>query len=143
MSQPKYKSVKVLQRKIDAYFKECDEKGDPYTIPGLAYFLGFARKNALWDLENREKKKVRPTRKDKEIADVVKRARLRIENQRLTQMIRNKINVAGAIFSLTNNFGYKNQQYSENKNEISIKLEINDITKEKKANKRAKKNKDG
>lgn len=94
----KFKSVKQLQEKIDAYFEECDEKGDPYTITGLALALDTTRRTLL-DYE---------TYAD-EFAHTIKKAKLRIENYVEKSLWAPKI-ATGVIFNLKNNFGWVDKQ---------------------------------
>jgi hypothetical protein len=128
----KFKSVEELQEKVDAYFAECDphvidttewvearnEEGQlkkdehglnylveithmvktkqiPYTITGLALALDTSRETLL-DYEER-----------KEFSDTIKWAKVKIENYVESKLFEN--NVAGAIFNLKNNYGWKDK----------------------------------
>ena len=110
--KPKYGSPQNLQKMIDAYFnvcdagetiQQCDKSGKvteytrkiPYTIPGLAYHLGYANKQAIWDL--------RYKCKDPQIAEIASRATLKIESQR-NQMMLCAQNTRGYEFDLKCNF---------------------------------------
>ena len=64
---PKYKTIKELQAKIDEYFASEPKKP---TISGLAYFLGFETRQALYHMEN----------KGGELGYTIKKAVLFIEN---------------------------------------------------------------
>lgn len=46
----KFKDADEVKSRIDEYFKECDDNGEPYTITGLALSLGTSR-NVLCDYE--------------------------------------------------------------------------------------------
>ena len=94
----KFKTVEELQKKIDEYFAECDKQKRPYTITGLALALDTNRATLL-DYE----------KKYEQFSEVVKKAKLRIENYAEEQLFTSK-NVAGVIFNLMNNFGWKNRQ---------------------------------
>ncbi|NOY58921.1 MAG: hypothetical protein GXO75_08295 [Calditrichaeota bacterium] len=96
---PKYRTAEELQAKIDEYFQACDADGKLYTVPGIAYFLGFSRRQSIFDLK-----------KKKKFSDTIGRALLRIENQRLDMSLRNKINPNVSMFDLRNNFGYKDEK---------------------------------
>ena len=124
MGRPaKYKTVEELEKKCDEYFRVCDEhtitivmkgkKGkpdtiitkpdpQPYTSPGLALALGFCDRSSLDDYKN--KKKFFPT---------IKKARSRIEEQRVTKALRGQHNPVFSIFDLKNNFGYKDKTETE------------------------------
>lgn len=102
----KYKNEKELQQGIDAYFEDCDIKGKPYTISGLAYSLDIDRRTLL----NYEKKD--------SYFPLIKRAKLRVEQQ-LEESLYRLGNNSGIIFNLKNNYGWKDQVEVTNNNEIS------------------------
>jgi len=96
----KYTNAEDLEDAILDYFDACDENEppEPYTVPGLAYFLGFESRQSIFDLKQK-----------KEFSYTIKRALMRIEQQRNVQLLKDG-NAAGKIFDLTNNFGWKNEQ---------------------------------
>ena len=106
----KYKTPKELQDKIDQYFKQCDEKDEPYLITGLAYFLGFEDRQSIYDYQ-----------KNPKFSCIIKRARLKVESGYEMNMHRN--NPTGSIFVLKN-MGWRDDH---NQN-ISIE-DMNDISK--------------
>ncbi|WP_333664712.1 terminase small subunit [Desulfobacter postgatei] len=85
----------ALDIAIAEYFADCDERGAPYTIPGLAYSLGFIDRRALIAYAGRP-----------EFSDTIKRARARIERQRVENLVAGNGSTPGQIFDLKNNFGY-------------------------------------
>lgn len=89
----KYTEVEVLQKKINDYFKMCDEKGKPYTITGLALALDLDRK-ALLEYSGKE-----------EFSNTVKKAKARVEAYAEEYLYGSK-QTAGVIFNLKNNFGW-------------------------------------
>ncbi len=96
---PHFSTVEEMQEAIDRYFQEADEKKWPYTIPDLAYALGFNSRQSLLNYQNK------PI-----FMDTIKRAKLRIEGQRARQLVQGQGIVAGQIFDLKNNFGWRDQQ---------------------------------
>jgi hypothetical protein len=107
MGQPlKFKSPKILQDRIDAYFESCwvrhkddktkDTRIKPYTVSGLAVFLDVDRRTIL-NYGNRE-----------EYFPTVKKAKARIEAWTEEQLYRNT-QVAGVIFNLKNNYEWKDK----------------------------------
>ena len=112
MTKPFFETDEALAAKIDEYFSKCDEgepvqvvrKGEvvtlhkavPYTVPGLAYFLGYANRQSLWAVGQN------PTHRD-----TVSRAMTRIESQRLVKALVGEQMERFAQFDLVNNFGYK------------------------------------
>lgn len=103
--RPKYKTAKAMEKQIQAYFEACDENNASYTVAGLAYHLGFARRDSLYDYESKP-----------EFAEIINRAKLRIEMQRNEQLVQGQGVVAGQIFDLKCNFGWR---------EPSQQLEVN------------------
>jgi len=123
---PKFKSVKELEVKIDNYFNSCwtqkidpsgnlmflrDRKGlktdtpitvqtQPYTITGLAVFLSVDRDTLM----NYQAKS--------EFFGTIKRAKQRCEAYAEEQLFIGR-NVAGAIFNLKNNYGWKDKMETE------------------------------
>ncbi len=112
----KWKSVKAMQKAIDAYFESCKGKpiiGDdgqplmdkysnviligqkPPTVTGLALSLGFTGRQALIDYQGRP-----------EFADTVTRAKSRCEEYAESRLY-DKDGANGAKFSLGCNFGWR------------------------------------
>ena len=109
MGRPaKYTDPGVLDAKCNEYFEVCDNKLDkhgepePYTVPGLAYHIGFENRHTIFKLQL--KKKFRTT---------IKRALDKIEAQRVAKALRGVHNPVFSIFDLKNNFGYKDKQETE------------------------------
>jgi len=113
-----YTSAARLQRKIDAYFKNCPDyveitafdknsgnfvtyKKYTPTISGLILFLGFSDRKMFYEYEKR-----------KEFSHTIKNARERIANEYEKQLWNDKC--TGAIFALKN-LGWKDVP-EENKN---------------------------
>ena len=98
----KFESVEEVQELIEAYFLACDddEKPRPYTITGLALALDTCRQTLL-DYENKD-----------EFSDTIKKAKNKIHNYAEERLYSN--NVAGVIFNLKNNFGWKDKTEVDN-----------------------------
>lgn len=94
----KFKSVKELQKKIDAYFADCEKDDEPLTITGLALALDTSRET-LMEYGERE-----------EFVDTIKKAKLKIEHAYELRNI--KRGNAGDIFALKN-FGWKDKTESD------------------------------
>ena len=95
----KYTSPEAMQADIDAYFQDMSDSGGHPTVTGLALALDMCRDSLI------------NYGKDKEFFVTVKRAKLRIENYLETRLYENA--VAGTIFNLKNNFGWKDSQHVE------------------------------
>ena len=91
---PFYTNIEDMQVRIDEYFK----KESVWTIPGLAYHLGFCDKKSLIDYEGKEV-----------FQFSIKRAKLRMEDFNAKELHREKGNVTGIIFTLKN-LGWKDSQ---------------------------------
>ena len=115
----KWKSVKAMQKAIDAYFESCkgepiigddgqplmDKYGNviligqkPPTITGLALSLGFTGRQALIDYQGRP-----------EFADTVTRAKSRCEEYAESRLY-DKDGANGAKFSLGCNFSWRSTE---------------------------------
>ena len=112
----KYKSVKDMQKDIDKYFAECDEKQKPYTVSGLAYALGTTRRTLL-DYEEKD-----------EYTHTIKSAKAKIERFNEEALYNKDISTTGVIFNLKNNYGWKDKQEieAEINSDINICIELTD-----------------
>ncbi len=95
----KFQTLKDLEQAIDAFFKDCDKKGRPYTVTGLALALDTTRETLL-DYEKNNPKLA-------EFSDAIKRAKLRVQNYAEIQLFGR--NPTGPIFALKN-FGWRDKQ---------------------------------
>lgn len=126
---PKYRSVKAMQEKIDAYFEACkgkpllDDNGEsmrnkngyiiyddkkPPTVTGLALALGFASRQALLNYQNKP-----------EFNDTITRAKTRCE-QYAEERLYDKDGSGGAQFSLRANFGWQDKPEQQQNSEVLI-----------------------
>jgi len=93
MARPRtYETVEELDEAIQSYF---DENGDDLTIPGLAYHLGFASRQSIYDYKENEL-----------FSYSIKRATLKIESVYAKKLYGQ--NVTGIIFALKN-MGWKDK----------------------------------
>ena len=114
----KYKSVEEMQKAIDNYFMQCDIKELPYTIAGLALALGFEDRHALlYYMEYTDEDDIK-------FSATIKRAKTKIESNVVQNMLLGKYNPTGSIFSLKNNFNYKDKQEVENTGEQTLDVNI-------------------
>lgn len=132
-----WSSPEELQKDIDAYFYECDNNivgydkhnhpiTEPYLIEGLALALDCSDTT----LRNYEK---RPGYE--EFFRTVKKAKLKIQKQKLIRGHTGQSNATITIFDLKNNHGYVDEQKHTNKivmeerTEEEIKDELSRIKK--------------
>ena len=93
-----FNSPEQLRQAIDQYFS--DQSNRPFTVTGLALYLGFCDRQSLYDYQERE-----------EYSCLIKEARLRVENE-YEQALFGKM-PTGAIFALKN-MGWKDKSEVEN-----------------------------
>ncbi|WP_313798808.1 terminase small subunit [Cytobacillus sp.] len=130
MAKPlKFKSPEELSERISEYFFHCDRNmkvmfnkdGEPievpdpkpYTISGLAYFLGTNRQTLL-NYEERD-----------EYFDTIRAAKAKIEAFVEESLWKPKI-AQGVVFNLKNNFGWKEQQDINMSGELEINVSLDD-----------------
>jgi len=96
----KYQTPEELTKKIKEYFAECKETGEPLMTTSLAYHLGFASRQSLYDYKAMGK-----------FSYIIKRALLFIE----MSAEKNLIDHGGAaeIFRLKN-FGWSDKTEVDN-----------------------------
>ena len=94
----KYPNVETLQSAIDAYFAECKETGEPFTVEGLADALDVDCRTLL-RYEDRD-----------EFCPTIKKAKGKILRNLVVRGLTGESNSASTIFNLKNNYGYKDQQ---------------------------------
>jgi len=110
--QKKFQNVKELQNQIDAYFEECKESDEVVTYSGLAHSLATTRKT-LWEY----------TQRGDEMSEPITDALARIERYYETILVgRTGGQVAGLIFCMKNNFGWKD------KSEIQVETDVTQLT---------------
>lgn len=94
---------KAFEAKILEYFEAQKEDGKPPTIAGLCYFLGFSDKQALTAYEGY----------GDDFSLPVKKARLRIEQDRSERLLGKDTFTPGVIFDLKNNHGWRDKSEQE------------------------------
>ena len=83
----------------ELYFDDTDERGAPYTMAGLTYFLGFVEHEGLVRYSH-----------NPEFALTIKKARMRVELQKSEMLTSGKGSTVGLIFDLKNNHGWADRQ---------------------------------
>lgn len=131
MGKPlKFKSPEELAKRIDEYFHYCDthttievmKNGErvevpdpkPYTVSGLAYYLGTTRRTLL-DYEA----------KNDEYFHTIRAAKAKIEAFVEESLWTPKI-AQGVVFNLKNNFGWKEQQDINMSGDLDIHVSLDD-----------------
>ena len=96
----KYKTAAEMQIEIDLYFADCDAREKPYTICGLANALGMDRKTVL------------EYQKQDKFCNTIKKAKMKCQQYAEEYLFAGR-NVAGAIFNMKNNYGWKDKTEQE------------------------------
>jgi hypothetical protein len=107
MSKVKFEDPKDLKVKVDKYFEECDKKQEPYTMTGLAISLGTNRMTLLRYNKQTTSERLAPEIRQA-IADIIENAKARVEAYAEKRLYAGN-NCTGVIFSLKNNFLWKDQ----------------------------------
>ena len=108
----KFKSVKELEDKIEAYF--ANENNIPWTITDLAYWLDCDRQTLL----NYQEKE--------EFFGTIKKAKTKIEASIEKRALLGIYNSTFAIFNMKNNFGWQDKHEVDTTNSNRIEI-INDL----------------
>lgn len=103
----KFNDPEVLKQKIEEFFIECERNYKVPTITGLAVHLDTTRLTLL-DYENEVIKRL-PEDVKHEIANTIKRAKQRVQAE-YEQALFDRGKTTGAIFTLKNNFNWKDKQ---------------------------------
>jgi hypothetical protein len=98
----KFQDIDEYKNAINNFFDECDVKGEPYTITGLALALDTSRE-VLMDIESQTSAGY-----TKEFSNATKRAKLRCHNYAEKQAYLAR-NPAASIF-IMKNYGWRDQQ---------------------------------
>ena len=107
-----------IENKINDYFNYCNENSKPFTMSGLALFLDCSRTTLYnYDKELVKFKDLNENDKSR-ILNTVKRAKRMVEAYQEEQLFIGKSPV-GTIFSLKNNFNWKDSQEINNNTNIS------------------------
>ena len=118
-----------IENKINDYFNYCNENSKPFTMSGLALFLDCSR-TTLYQYENELIKFNNVSENDKQrIMNAVKRAKRMVEAYQEEQLFIGKSPV-GTIFSLKNNFNWKDTQEINSNTNISAVNPIQQLSTE-------------
>lgn len=102
----KFKSPSQVRNKLNKYFKDCYENGEPPLVTGMALALGTNRETLL-KYEDGESPSDFTDEEKQDFSDTIKAGKAICENYSERQLFIGK-NTGGVIFSLANNFKWKN-----------------------------------
>ena len=106
-TEKRFKTVEAMQDAIDAYFKDCQERKRPYTVQGLALALNFNSRQSLLNYEGYT------DANEESYLDTLKKAKLRIEQDKVEGAMMGDYNTAIVIFDLKNNHEHRDRQEYE------------------------------
>ena len=108
--EPKYSDPDIMTAKIEEYFDRCYTRNDIPTVPDLAYHLGFASRQSLYDYKEKPR-----------FAYSITRAILKMEGRTVKTLLDpDTKNTRGPEFVLKNNFGYVDSQKIEQTGTIDV-----------------------
>nr|DAV97295.1 MAG TPA: DNA packaging protein gp3 [Caudoviricetes sp.] len=116
-SRCKYKTAEELVNVITDYFKQCDKKNKPYTMSGLALYMGLTTQT----LRNYEKEYP-----GTEYSDIIKMAKQTIETYTAEATFDNR-KFQGAKFNLQNNFGWSDKQDTNLSGQVTEIVKLEDV----------------
>lgn len=124
---PKYETPEEMQKIIKEYFEECKSEGKYPTVSMMAFRLGMSRK-ALLEYETSVENDEHLKQLDKSVKvgfrNTIKAAKQYIEGCYEDKLINSPNSPIGTIFTLKNNYNWKDKQEIEQTNKtISIELE--------------------
>ena len=118
-----------IENKVNDYFNYCNENSKPFTMSGLALFLDCSR-TTLYNYDKELIKFKDVSEDDKlRIMNTVKRAKRMVEAYQEEQLFIGKSPV-GTIFSLKNNFNWKDAQEINNNTTVSTSNPIQQLSTE-------------
>lgn len=124
---PKYTKPEEMQKIIMEYFEECKAEGKYPTVSMMAFRLGMSRKVLLEyekSLEDDEYLKQLDESVKREFSNTIKAAKQYIEGCYEDKLINSPNSPIGTIFTLKNNYNWKDKQEIEQTNKtISVELE--------------------
>ena len=110
---PKYESPEELEKAVEAYFDECVIKKDIPIQSGLAYSLGFASRQSLYDYAQKE-----------QYSYIIGRAKLRCEDELNQAALKGEANPSIAKLNLATNYGYSEKQMIEHSGNVATQFSI-------------------
>lgn len=98
-----YDDPESFAQKADDYFAFVEEAGKRPTVSGLSYYMGFEDRDGFSNYASY----------GPDYSRTVKRAKLRMEDDRTQALIDKGTFTPGQIFDLKNNFGWKDKTEQE------------------------------
>lgn len=131
MSRPlKYKDIKQVQKIIEDYFIDCDNRNAPYTLIGLANALDVNRITLyryrdykLIDNTDIQDAQTLTQETKLQLCNIISHAVDKIEQYTVEQLM-DKDHYKGAQFLLACNYGYRNTQVLELQSDKDINISI-------------------
>ncbi|WP_242832644.1 DNA-packaging protein [Clostridium saccharoperbutylacetonicum] len=115
-----FNSQEELEQKIMEYWQRCEQNNKPYTLSGLALWIGIDRRT-LYNYSTRD-----------EFFPTIKKAKDIVEASMEERALTGDNNVTFSIFALKNNFGWRDKQEIEHSGETSVNVNTNMTPEERK-----------
>lgn len=115
-----FNSQEELEQKIMEYWQRCEQNNKPYTLSGLALWIGVDRKT-LYNYSEKD-----------EFFPTIKKAKDIVEASMEERALTGENNVTFSIFALKNNFGWRDKQEIEHSGETSVNVNTNMTEEERK-----------
>ena len=107
---PHFETPEALLKAFKKYVANCEKKNKPLTISGFCNYI-----DSYKNLVNEYSKK-------DAFSGTIKKIYSLVENDLEERALTNSVNPSVAIFSLKNNFGWKDKQEVEQKQEINLNV---------------------
>ena len=112
----KYNSADKVEKLLGVYFKKCDTDDIPYTVSGIALALDLSNREALQRYEKGKNKSL-PDIVKQQLMDVIKKAKLKVENQQEIKMLKSNSSMALAWLKC-------NAKWIEEDKKLGLKINI-------------------
>lgn len=127
----KWNNADELVEYVEEFFNWCDENEKRPTVTRLAYYLNCDRQTLL-NYENCESNgwlKRLSDEERKKYVGTIKKAKMKIEAEYEDSLF-TKSETVGAIFTLKNNYNWKDRQEVVNVEDNNINVDLEDVNKE-------------
>lgn len=105
-----FNSQEELEQKIMEYWRRCEQNNKPYTLSGLALWIGVDRKT-LYNYSEKD-----------EFFPTIKKAKDIVEASMEERALTGENNVTFSIFALKNNFAWRDKQEIEHSGETNMNV---------------------
>lgn len=116
MKTHRYQTTEEMRAIIDAYFEMEKQHHRVPVMQGVMKALGFKSRKSLKDTKER----------GEEWEEIIQDARMTVEYETASALVNSIGNVTGHIFTLKNNFGWKDKQEVEHSGNFKVTIPSKD-----------------